>query len=80
MVSENLKQTIREYENYIQKNGLDEAVIEAYAEACSVAITNERDVKYGLSLTSRAKEITESYCMQNHMGLGKIRIQKQAEF
>lgn len=68
MVSENLKQTIREYENYIQKNGLDEAVIEAYAEACSVAITNERDVKYGLSLTSRAKEITESYCMQKTGG------------
>lgn len=68
MVSENLKQTIREYENYIQKNGLDEEVIEAYAEACSVAITNERDVKYGLSLTSRAKEITESYCMQKTGG------------
>lgn len=68
MVSKKLKRTIREYENYIQKNGLDEAVIEAYAEACSVAITNERDVKYGLYLTSRAKEITECYCMQKTGG------------
>ena len=63
MASKNLKQTIQGYENYIQANGIDEAVIEAYVEACSVAINNEKDTEYGLQLTKRSKELIERYCM-----------------
>mgnify|MGYP000860736022 CR=1 FL=1 len=63
MASENLKQTIQGYENYIQSHGIDETVIEAYVEACSVAINNEKDTEYGLQLTRRSKELIEHYCM-----------------
>lgn len=63
MASKNLKQTIQGYENYIQAHGIDETVIEAYVEACSVAINNEKDTEYGLQLTKRSKELIEHYCM-----------------
>lgn len=63
MASENLRQTIQGYENYIQAHGIDETVIEAYVEACSVAINNEKDTEYGLQLTKRSKELIERYCM-----------------
>lgn len=63
MASENLKQTIQGYENYIQAHGINETVIEAYVEACSVAINNEKDTEYGLQITKRSKELIERYCM-----------------
>lgn len=63
MASENLKQAIQGYENYIQSHDIDETVIEAYVEACSVAINNEKDTEYGLQLTKRSKELIERYCI-----------------
>jgi hypothetical protein len=63
LASENLKQTIQGYENYIQAHGIDETVIEAYVEACSVSINNEKDTDYGLQLTRRSKELVERYCI-----------------
>lgn len=63
MASSSLISTINGYENYIERNGIDETVIEAYVEACSVAINNEKDIEYGLQLTKRSKKIIERYCM-----------------
>jgi hypothetical protein len=68
LASKNLKQTIQGYENYIQTHGIDETVIEAYVEACSVAINNEKDTEYGLQLTKRSKELIERYCMEQTGG------------
>lgn len=68
MASKNLKQTIQGYENYIQAHGIDETVIEAYVEACSVAINNEKDTEYGLQLTKRSKELIERYCTEQTGG------------
>lgn len=68
MASKNLKQTIQGYENYIQSHGIDETVIEAYVEACSVAINNEKDTEYGLQLTKRSKELIERYCLEQTGG------------
>lgn len=68
MASENLKQTIQGYENYIQSHDIDETVIEAYVEACSVAINNEKDTEYGLQLAKRSKELIERYCMEQTGG------------
>ena len=68
MASKNLKKTIQGYENYIQAHGIDETVIEAYVEACSVAINNEKDTEYGLQLTKRSKELIERYCMEQTGG------------
>lgn len=68
MASENLKQTIREYENYIQANGVDWRGVQAYAKACAVAINGENDIYYGLQLAKRSKELTERYCLEQTGG------------
>lgn len=68
MASENLKQTIRDYENYIKANGADWLVVKAYARACAVAINGEKDIQYGLQLTKRSKELTERYCVEQTGG------------
>lgn len=68
LASENLKQTIREYENYIQANGVDWRVVQAYAKACAVAINGENDIYYGLQLAKRSKELTERYCLEQTGG------------
>jgi hypothetical protein len=63
MASQSLISTINGYENYIERNGIDEQVIDAYVDACSVAINGEKDIEYGLQLTKRAKELIEGFCM-----------------
>ena len=63
MASQSLISTVDSYENYIEKNGIDEQVINAYVDACSVAINGEKDIEYGLQLTKRAKELIEDFCM-----------------
>lgn len=62
MASQSLISTVDSYENYIEKNGKDEQVINAYVDACSVAINGEKDIEYGLQLTKRAKELIEDFC------------------
>ena len=54
--------TVNGYENYIKDKGKDEQVINAYVDACSVAINGEKDIEYGLQLTKRAKELIEGFC------------------
>lgn len=63
MASQSLISTVNGYENYIQNNGKDEQVINAYVDACSVAINGEKDMEYGLQLTKRAKELIEDFCV-----------------
>lgn len=62
MASQSLISTVDSYENYIEKNGIDEQVINAYVDACSVAINGEKDIEHGLQLTKRAKELIEDFC------------------
>ena len=62
MASKYLKETVQSYENYIEKNGIDESVIDAYIEASGVAINTEKDIQYGLQLTKRTKDIIECFC------------------
>ena len=58
----------QEYENFIQDHGIDESVIDAYVEACKVAINGEKDIEYGLRLTERSKGIIERFCMDKTGG------------
>ena len=62
MASQSLISTVNGYENYIKDKGKDEQVINAYVDACSVAINGEKDIEYGLQLTKRAKELIEDFC------------------
>lgn len=63
-----LQNAVKSYENYIQVNGIDEQVINAYVEASTVAIKTEKDISYGLKITKRAKEIIEQFCIKNAGG------------
>ena len=63
MASKYLKETVQSYENYIEENGIDESVIDAYIEAAGVAINTEKDIQYGLQLTKRSKDSVEHFCM-----------------
>lgn len=62
MASQSLISTVDSYENYIERNGIDEQVINAYVDACGVAINGEKDIEYGLQLTKRTKELIEDFC------------------
>lgn len=68
MASKYLKETVQSYENYIEKNGIDESVIDAYIEAAGVAINTEKDIQYGLQLTKRSKGFVEHFCMDKTGG------------
>jgi predicted phage terminase large subunit-like protein len=63
LMSIELKNTIKSYENYIEKHGIDEDVIKAYSQAVQVAFL-ENDVDYALCLSKRAKEIIELFVLQ----------------
>lgn len=63
MASQSLISTVDSYENYIERKGIDEQVINAYTEACNVAMNGEKDIEYGLQLTKRSKDIIERFCM-----------------
>jgi predicted phage terminase large subunit-like protein len=57
MASEYLIKTINGYEDYIRRRGIDEQVLDAYALAVQTAILEEKDIKYGTKISSRAKNI-----------------------
>ena len=76
--SQSLISTINGYENYIEKNGIDESVMDAYIEASEVAIKTEKDIQYGLQLTKRCKEIIERFCVE-HSGVGIWDLEKYAQ-
>ena len=78
MASQSLISTINGYENYIEKNGIDESVMDAYIEASEVAIKTEKDIPYGLQLTKRCKEIIERFCVE-HSGVGIWNLEKYAQ-
>lgn len=78
MASKYLKETVQSYENYIEKNGIDESVMDAYIEASEVAIKTEKDIQYGLQLTKRCKEIIERFCVE-HSGVGIWDLEKYAQ-
>lgn len=61
MSSQYLQKKVSEYENYIARKGIDESVIDAMSMAAEVAILQEKDVKYGLSVSKRSKELIESF-------------------
>ena len=61
MSSQYLQNKVSEYENYIARKGIDESVIDAMSMAAEVAILQEKDAKYGLTVSKRSKELIESF-------------------
>ncbi len=69
MASEELKRTINGYENYIQTNGIDDGVVNAYYQATITAMLKEKDKPYALQLSKRAKEITNNFVFNKTEGM-----------
>ena len=63
MASQSLISTVDSYENYIERNEIDIPFINAYVNACNVAVNGEKDIEYGLQLTKRVKKLIEDFCM-----------------
>ena len=59
MVSKELENAIQSYEDYINANGIDENVIDAYIMASQTAYKEDRE--YALKVSARAKEIIEQF-------------------
>ena len=55
------ERTIQEYENYIERHGIDRNVIDAYVRASEVMLVGKKDREFGLKVSARAKEIIEQY-------------------
>lgn len=68
MSSQYLQDKVSEYENYIARKGIDEPVIDAMSMAAEVAILQEKDVKYGLTVSKRSKELIESFVLSQTGG------------
>lgn len=68
MASFELISAVQDYEKYIETNGINEQVIDAYCEAAKTAATNEKDIEYGLKISKRCKEIIETFCVDTSGG------------
>lgn len=68
MASKQLINAVNGYENYMQRKGVDERVIDALLKACNVAIRTEKDVDYGLTITERTKALINEYTQKNAGG------------
>ena len=64
MASLELQNAINGYENYIERHGITEEVVNAYVLASQSALTTEKDREYGLKVSSRAKNIIDDFILQ----------------
>lgn len=68
MASIELQNAINGYENYIERHGIDEEVVNAYVLASQSALTTEKDREYGVKVSARAKELIEKFVLDNTGG------------
>ena len=69
MASKELRQYVANVENAINTYGATTEYIEALVQASNVAIKTENDIKYGLTITSKAKRFTEQI-IEQQTGVG----------
>ena len=73
MASKTLINAVQSYDQYLMKDGRDrrsmrkraseEQVMNAYTQACQVAMITEKDLEYGLNLTKRVKNMLNDYAI-----------------
>ena len=68
MASIELQNAINGYENYIERHGIDEEVVNAYVLASGTALNQEKDIEYGLKVSARAKSLISQFTTQNSIG------------
>ena len=62
-----LLSAIADYERYIEYNGINDDVIDAYMMACDVAFS-EKDIESGLKISARTKELIEQFVREKTGG------------
>lgn len=67
MASDYLIKTVKGYENYIERKGIDEQVLDAYREASKVSLFNNKD-NDGLKISGRARQLYEQFIMNSTGG------------
>ena len=68
MASLELQRTVKGYENYIERKGIDEELINAYVLASGTALSQEKDIEYGLKVSERAKSLINQFTTKNSIG------------
>lgn len=68
MPTEFLTNTVKGYEKYIENNGIDDSIIDAYVQAVNYAMYTDKDVPYGLQISVRTKQIIEEFVKQQTGG------------
>lgn len=62
------EKTIKSYENYIERNGVDRDLLKAYVQASQIILTGRKDLEYGLQVSKRAKSLLENYVLEQTEG------------
>lgn len=57
MASQELKNVVSSYEDYITRKGNCEEAVSAYVEASKTAFLSEKDINYGLQISNRSKSL-----------------------
>lgn len=68
MASKELINAVNGFENYISRSGIDEVVVDEYVKATHVALIEEKDIEYGLKVSSRAKEVLNNFVVRETGG------------
>lgn len=61
MASDYLINTVKGYEDYIRRKGIDEQLLEAYKQAIYFSMYKDRDINYGVKLAGKVKNLYEKF-------------------
>ena len=61
MASDYLINTVKGYEDYIRRQGIDEQLLEAYKQAIYFSMYKDRDINYGVKLAGKVKNLYEKF-------------------
>ena len=68
MASKELQNAINGYENYIERHGIDEELINAYVLVAGKALVVEKDVEFGLSVSEKSKKLINKFLLKQADG------------
>lgn len=69
MASKELINAVNGYDAYVEKQGIDEDVINAYLMASQAALETEKDTEYGLKISATAKSIINQFVINQTDGM-----------
>ena len=78
MASKQLINTVNGYEKHIRRYGVNDQVINAYVMASGVAMSEDKDIQYGLECSKRVKELID-YFVKLKVGADIYALEKFAQ-